>query len=108
TEYTFIMAAAISAAYGLYSFTLPNTPPGAKESNASFAKVMGSDALVLFRNRSYLIFFIAAILICIPLAFYYGFANLFLVEKGMEDAAGKMILGQVSEALFILAIPLLF
>ena len=64
--------------------------------------------MVLFKNKSYLIFFVAAILICIPLAFYYGFANLFLVEKGMKDAAGKMILGQISEAIFILAIPFLF
>jgi nucleoside transporter len=108
TSYTFIMAAAVSAFYGLYSFSLPNTPARAKGENTSFAKAIGSEAIVLFRNRSYLIFFIAAILICIPLAFYYGFANVFLVEKGMENAAGKMILGQVSEAVFILAIPFLF
>src|SRR5690606_26001945 len=63
---------------------------------------------VLFKDRSYLIFFIAAILVCIPLSFYYGFANLFLVEMGVENAASKMILGQVSEAVFILAIPFLF
>lgn len=108
TPYTFIMAAAISAVFGLYSFTLPDTPARAKDANTSAAKAIGSEALVLFRNRSYLIFFISAVLICIPLAFYYGFANLFLVEKGMENAAGKMILGQVSEAVFILAIPFLF
>jgi nucleoside transporter len=108
TPYTFIMAASVSAAYGLYSFTLPDTPPKAREGQTSLAKAIGSEAIVLFRNRSYLIFFISAILICIPLAFYYGFANLFLVEKGMEDAAGKMILGQISEAVFILAIPFLF
>jgi nucleoside transporter len=108
TSYTFIMAAVVSAAYGLYSFTLPNTPPKAKEAGVTARQAIGAEALVLFRNRSYLIFFIAAILICIPLAFYYGFANVFLVEAGMENAAGKMILGQVSEALFILAIPILF
>jgi MFS family permease len=55
-----------------------------------------------------LIFFIAAVLVCIPLSFYYGFANLFLNEVGLENAAGKMTLGQVSEGLFILAIPFLF
>ncbi|HEY9487766.1 MAG TPA: MFS transporter, partial [Chryseosolibacter sp.] len=42
------------------------------------------------------------------LSFYYGFANLFLNEVGMENAAGKMTLGQFSEGLFILAIPFLF
>ncbi|HUQ66148.1 MAG TPA: nucleoside permease, partial [Flavitalea sp.] len=109
TPNTFILAAVVSAIYGLYSFILPNTPPKAKTAErTSFGKSIGAEAMVLFRNKSYLIFFIAAILICIPLAFYYGFANLFLVEKGMEDAAGKMILGQISEAVFILAIPFLF
>jgi nucleoside transporter len=106
TQYTFIMAAAVSAVLGFYSFILPDTPPKGK--TASGMSVIGTEATVLFRNRPYMIFFISAILICIPLAFYYGFANVFLVEKGMENAAGKMILGQVSEALFILAIPFLF
>ena len=62
----------------------------------------------MFKNTSYTIFFIAAILVCIPLSFYYGFANPFLNEVGMNNAAGKMILGQVSEGVFILAIPFLF
>jgi nucleoside transporter len=69
---------------------------------------LGADAFVLFKDKPYLVFFIAAVLVCIPLSFYYGFANLFLNEAGMENAAGKMTLGQVSEALFILAIPFLF
>ncbi len=108
TRYTFIMSAIVSVIFGIYSFMLPNTPPKGKIAGVSMAKAIGAEALILFKNRSYLIFFISAILICIPLAFYYGFANLFLVEKGMENAAGKMILGQASEAIFILAIPVLF
>ena len=106
---TFIMAAIVSAALGLLSFVLPNSPPkAAKEGELSASKAFGTEAFVLFRDKPYLIFFITAILICIPLAFYYGFANLFLNEIGMENVAGNMILGQVSEALFILAIPFLF
>ena len=64
--------------------------------------------LVTSKDRSYLIFFVSAILVCIPLSFYYGFANLFLNEAGVQNAASKMILGQVSEGVFILAIPFLF
>ncbi|OLY92783.1 nucleoside transporter [Cnuella takakiae] len=108
TGNTFYMAAAASAVLGLVSFFLPNTPPKGKSAEQSAAGALGTEAFVLFRNRPYLIFFIAAILVCIPLSFYYGFANLFLNEVGMENAAGKMILGQVSEAVFILAIPFLF
>ena len=108
TSSTFYMAATASAALGLLSFVLPSTPPKGKDANASASTALGTDAFVLFKDRPYLIFFIAAILVCIPLSFYYGFANVFLNELGMENAASKMILGQVSEAVFILAIPFLF
>ncbi len=106
TVSTFHMAAIASAALGVISFILPHTPP--KDKTAATSSAIGTEAFVLFKNKSYSIFFIAAILVCIPLSFYYGFANLFLNEAGMENAAGKMILGQVSEAIFILAIPFLF
>ncbi|WP_341842612.1 nucleoside permease [Chitinophaga caseinilytica] len=107
THFIFIIAAAASTLLGLYSFTLPNTPPPAKDTAMTASQALGADALVLFKDRSYAVFFIAAVLICIPLSFYYGFANLFLNEAGMENAAGKMIYGQISEGLFILAIPFL-
>lgn len=106
TSSTFYMAAAVSAGLGLLSFVLPNTPPKAQTTDASGA--LGTEAFVLFKERPYLIFFIAAILVCIPLSFYYGFANPFLNEIGFANAASKMTLGQVSEAVFILAIPFLF
>jgi nucleoside transporter len=108
TAFTFQMAAIASMVLGLYSFILPETPPKGKEVSTTASSVLGTDAFVLFRNKPYLIFFIAAVLVCIPLSFYYEQANLFLNNVGMEDAAGKMTLGQVSEALFILAIPFLF
>lgn len=105
---TFRMAAISSALLGLFSFILPNTPPKGKSSDTSASSVLGLDAFVLFKNRSYLIFFISAILICIPLSFYYGFANVFLNAIGVENAAFTMTYGQVSEAVFIIAIPFLF
>jgi nucleoside transporter len=107
TPLTFYMAAIVSVALGLFSFTLPDTPPQARV-KTSARSILGIDALVLFRERPYLIFFIAAIFVCIPLSFYFGFANLYLNQSGMQNAAGKMVMGQISEALFILAIPFLF
>lgn len=105
TSGTFIMAAVLSGALGVFSLTLPNVPPKASEAGSS---ALGTEAFVLFKDKPYLIFFIAAILVCIPLSFYYGFANLFLNDVGMEDPASKMTLGQASEAVFILALPFLF
>jgi nucleoside transporter len=107
TPSTFYMASIISFALGLFSFTLPDTPPQGKKTSSA-RSILGIDALVLFRERSYLIFFIAAIFVCIPLSFYFGFANLYLNQSGMENTAGKMVMGQISEAMFILAIPFLF
>ncbi len=108
TTSTFLIAAGASAALGLISFILPNTPPKANAGNGSASKALGTEAFVLFKNRPYLIFFIAAVLVCIPLSFYYGFASGFLDELHVANAAAKMTLGQFSEGLFILAIPFLF
>jgi nucleoside transporter len=107
TPATFYMAAVVSVGLGIISFMLPDTPPQAQTKSSAKA-ILGIDALILFRERPYLIFFISAIFVCIPLSFYFGFANLYLNQSGMENAAGKMVMGQISEALFILAIPFLF
>lgn len=106
---TFYLTAGASAILGVFSFFLPSTPPTkSKSEKTSLAQILGLDALVLLKDRNYLMFFIASILICIPLAFYYGFANQFLNEVGMEQAASKMTLGQVSEVLFMLLLPFFF
>jgi nucleoside transporter len=103
---TFRIAAVCSLLLGIFSFFLPSTPP--KKKSASLASIVGLDALVLFKDRSFVVFFISSIVICIPLAFYYSFANPFLNEIGLENAAGKMTLGQASEFLFMLLMPFAF
>lgn len=103
---TFLLAAGSSAFLGIYSFFLPNTPPPAKGQKASISDILGLEALSLLKSKNYLIFFVASVLICIPLAFYYSFANLFLNEVGMTNAAGNMTFGQASEVLFMLLLPI--
>lgn len=103
---TFALCAAVSLLLGLYSFTLPATrPAGAGAENNTISQLLGLDALALLKDRNFLIFFISSVLICIPLAFYYQNANPFLTEIGVENATGKMTLGQISEVLFMLALP---
>ena len=103
---TFYMSSFISLILGVYSFTLPNTPPIIeKNKNKTMSEIIGLDALKLLNDKAYLVFFIASILICIPLAFYYQHANQFLNEIGMEAAAAKMTLGQISEVLFLSLLP---
>ncbi len=105
---TFKMAAGASALLGLFSFTLPSTPPLKKNQKVSAAELLGFDAIGLLKNSSYRLFFIASVLICIPLAFYYNFTNAFLSEVGVENATAKQALGQVSEVVFMLLMPFLF
>jgi nucleoside transporter len=105
---TFKMAAIASLVLGVWSFLLPPTPPKAKGTKATFAQILGADAFVLFKDRSFTIFFISSVLICIPLSFYYSFTNLFLTEAGMKNVTSNMTFGQFSEAFFILLIPFFF
>ena len=106
---TFIMVAIASATLGIFSFSLPKTPPSnTKGGKLSIGDLFGLGALKLLNDRNFLMFFITSILICIPLAFYYQQANPFLVELGMENPTGKMTLGQISEVLFMLLLPFFF
>ena len=106
---TFIMVAIASAVLGVFSFSLPKTPPSnTGGEKLSLGDILGFDALKLLKDRNFSMFFITSILICIPLAFYYQQANPFLVELGMENPTGKMTLGQISEVLFMLLLPFFF
>jgi nucleoside transporter len=103
---TFLMCGIASVVLGVYSLTLPKTPPvTAQGASPGIAGLLGIEALRLLANRNFLIFFVASILICIPLAFYYQNANQFLTELHVPNATGKQTLGQMSEVVFMLLIP---
>lgn len=118
----FYFSIAASVLMGIYSFTLPDTPPLSK-GPVSAANILGKDAFVLFKDRSFAIFFIASVLICIPLSFYYTWANPSITDayinsfKAANPGAdlpktffveNKMSLGQASEVFFMLLIPLAY
>ncbi len=105
---TYKVAAVVSAVFGVFCFFLPDTPPPKAGKDVSVAEVIGLDALKILKDKNYLVFFIASILICIPLAFYYGQTNQFLNELGMKGAAGKQTMGQMSETIFLFLMPLFF
>ena len=102
------IAAGASVLTGLFSFFLPHTPPRSSGEKATLSEVLGLKALSLMRERSFAVFAVTSLLVTIPLAFYYNFANAFLNEVGMENAAGKMTFGQMSEIIFMVLMPLFF
>jgi nucleoside transporter len=99
------IGAGASLLMGLYSFTLPNTPPRSHGKKATVSDVLSLDALKLLKDWSFTVFVISSLLICIPLAFYYSFLNNFLNAHDVTNAAGKQTMGQMSEVFFMLVMP---
>lgn len=93
---------------GLYSFTLPHTPPPAAGKKISLREIFGLDALVLLKQRSFMVFLISSFLICIPLSAYYAYAPVFASATGIKAIAATMSFGQMSEIIFMLLIPFFF
>ena len=106
---TFTMVAIASVVLGVFSFTLPKTPPSiSKDENVTIKDILGLDALKLLKDRNFLVFFISSVLICIPLAFYYQNISPFLTEYQVENSTAWASLGQISEVAFMLLLPFFF
>ena len=101
------LAAAGSIAYGLYAFTLPNTPPREQSGRISIVSILGLDA-IRSGDRSFWALIFCSLLMMIPLSFYYAYANAFLVDVGVNAAASVQAIGQVSEVGFLLLLPFFF
>jgi nucleoside transporter len=104
----FLIASGASVAMALFSLTLPHTPPPNQGQEITARRILGLDALVMFKDSSFLIFVVASILACIPLTFYFSFTNAYLNDVHVANSAGKMTLGQASEVIMMLLMPLIF
>ena len=103
----FRLASGAALLMGLYSFSLPHTPPKGAGAPASLGTLLGFDALKLMRDRSFATFMVCSFLICVPLSFYFSWMNVFMNEMNIPNAAAKMTLGQVSDVVFLLLLPAL-
>ena len=101
-EAFFMMAGGSSILLALYCLTLPHTPPRRDETRGD---VLGMGALGMLRESSFAVFVVCSFLICIPLAFYYSFANQFLTETDMPAPTALQTIGQISEIFFMAAMP---
>lgn len=96
-----------SVLLGLFAWTLPDTPASPGDSGG-WRQLAGLDAFALLRKPGFAAFFVASLLICLPLSFYYAMANPSLTDGGLPQVESTMSLGQVSEAFFLLLLPLAY
>lgn len=101
-------SAVASILLGLYSFTLPHTPPKGSGEKVSWRSIAGIDAFRTLGSNSFYVFLLCSFLICIPLAAYYNFTQLYLGASGFTNIAGVQTVGQMSEVLFMVLMPLFF
>jgi nucleoside transporter len=101
-------AAIASFVLAAFSLTLPHTPAPARGQQVSVRSIIGLDAFKQLGSTSFYVFIASALLICIPLAAYYNFTQLFLEAAKVQNIAATQTLGQMSEMLFMLAMPVLF
>ncbi len=101
-------AAVASMLLGFFSFTLPHTPPPAAGQRVSIRSIVGLDALEQLGSKPFYVFLVSSFLISIPLAAYYNFTQLFLEATGFQNIAGTQTLGQMSEVVFMLLMPVFF
>ncbi|QAY77506.1 MFS transporter [Sphingosinicella sp. BN140058] len=107
TAQPLLLAAAVSIVYGLYAFTLPNTPPQAGQGRTSVVALLGLD-VIRTSDRSFWVLILCSMLMMIPFSFYNVYANPFLDDIGVDNAAAVQTIGQVSEVGFLLLLPLFF
>jgi nucleoside transporter len=107
TNLPLLIGAGASMLLGVFSFFLPNTPPQMKGQRISVGDLLGFKSISLMKDRSFSVFIICSLLLCIPLSFYYQSANGYLKAMDINNSEGVMALGQVSEIFFLLLVPFL-
>lgn len=98
---------------GIYSFSLPPTPPTKEEGEVNWVSAMGLDAFVLFKERKMAVFFIFSMLLGAALQITNAFGGPFLASFndthpesfGVQHPNLLLSISQISETLFILTIP---
>jgi nucleoside transporter len=104
----FVIGAGISLLAGFYALLLPYKTPLTSAKKSTVRQLLGFDAFKLTKEKSFLVLLIFSSLICIPLAFYDSFTNLYIIDQGISNAAAAMSLGQAAEVIFLFIFPFLF
>jgi MFS family permease len=104
----FTLCASSSLVLGVFCFFLPNTPPPLKGQPMDVRSLLMVDAFKLMADRNFFVFAVCSLLVCVPLAFYYGSTANYLAHTGFVQPGATMTIGQMSEIFFMLLIPFFF
>jgi len=113
SPFQYYVSSASALLLGLYAFTLPKCPPVKEGKKKNLASSLGLDAFVLFKQRKMIIFFVFAMLLGAALqitnaygaAFLDDFKTAYANSFGVRHSNLLLSISQISETLFILAIP---
>jgi NHS family xanthosine MFS transporter len=116
SENQFYIAAIAAIALGIYSFTLPKcTPEGKTAENKSFIDLIGLSSFKLFANYKLALFFLFSMFLGAALQLTNAYGDVYLDDfKRLPEYADSLVvkystlimsISQISETLFILAIP---
>lgn len=103
---SFFLAAGASVLYGLYCFTLPNTPPVAKNKKISMREILCLDALSLFKDKYFSIFMLSTFVLMIAKTAYSAYLPVYLPVLNLEPAS-MMQIATATEILFMLLLTFL-
>lgn len=102
TWYVALISAVIM---GLYSFTLPNTPPKSAGKPFSVRDLLCLDAMSLFKDKYFTIMMLSILVLMVPKTAYSAYIPVFLNALGFDNAASMMQIGVAMEVLFVFFIP---
>lgn len=102
------IAAGASLLMGLYSFALPHTPPKGAGKKVTLGDIFGIEAWSLLKDRYFLIFVVASLLVSVTTSFYINLSNPFFNQGGLPYPAAMMTGGQVSEAVLTALLAFFF
>ncbi len=117
SEFQFYIAGVAALGLGIYAFMLPPVPPQnlTKKEDANWVQVLGLDAFKLFKNYKMALFFVFSMFLGGALQLTNAYGDVFLDEfKHFPKYADSFVIkystiimsiSQISETLFILAIP---
>ncbi|MDR1372691.1 MAG: MFS transporter, partial [Dysgonamonadaceae bacterium] len=92
---TYLCGSAVALLAALHALTIPHTPPTATKQKLTLARILGFEALTLFRDRNCLAWFLLTFAAVLGYAMYYTYIGWFFNDRGFHLITATVSLGQL-------------